>query len=372
MPGSNANFNASTRSFTQVMTPLTMTAPQTSVFADLPQSGYVGALDLVFTGTATADATAGGANTLLYPIAGAAVNLVKKIQLRTNQGADLWNTSGWGALLYDRTLRSDFDPATVPANVFPFTPDPSTAYWKPLPANIAASASATFAFPVRMQLSWGEMLMAGLILLQNPGVRFTLSIDWGAPSDLFTAATAAQVTLSNVQVTPFLEQYLVPGEDANQPDLSLAKTVLEDLLPITGIGKYAYQPPRGNTYTRILQEWVNGPTTAYVPMGFKAGSSATFATLFEAVYSQTQNIKNTPVANQLYQQRRLYGGSLPVGVYVHEWSLGNGVPEFPNGRDNIDTSQITDFNINTTLAGSSPTAGAYVRSVKEQLVVVQA
>ncbi len=369
MAGSNANFNATTRSFTQIMTPMVMQATGTTTFADLPQSGYLAAIDLIFTGTATADGTTGGANILTYPAPN--FGLVKKIQLRTNQGADIWNTSAWGAYQYDRTLRSDFDPRTVPANTFPFTPDPSDAYWDPLPSNIAASGSTDFAFPVRLQLTWGEMLQAGLILLQNPGVRFTMSIDWGSATDLFTAATAAQVTLSNVSVTPYLQLFQVPQEDTNQPDLSLAKTVLEDILPITGTGVFNYQPPRGNTYTRLIQEFVNGPTTGYLPMGYEAGSSATYVTLFQAIYSQTQNIMNTPVLNKLFEQRRLYGGSLPVGCYVHEFSLGNGVPEFPNGRDNVDTSQITDFNINTTLAGSSPTAGAFVRTVKEQLVVEQ-
>lgn len=362
----NGNFNAATRSFTQTMTPLTMSAVGTTSQADLPQTGYLAAIDLIFTGTITTAALSSTTN-VAYALGGPVpFGLIKKINLRTNEGADIWSTSAWGAYQYDRTIRSGFDPITNHQDFLNAgDTDPFASYCN-RPGSLGASQTFNFALPIRLQLTWGEMLMAGLILLQNPGVRFTLSIDWGSTTDLWSA-TAGTVTLSNVQVIPYLQLFLVPREDQDQPDLSLAKTVLEDIRPITQSGTFAYEPPRGNTYTRIIQEFVDKPGALYAPISHSSITS------FNVLYSQTQNLRNDPVANRLFEQRRLYGADLPCGVYVTELSLGNGVPEFPNGRDNLDTSQITDFQLNTVISSAlTISSGAFCRSVKEQLVVVQA
>ncbi len=363
MPGgNNANFNATTRSFTQSLTPMVMQAPGTTTSLDLPQTGYLAAIDLIFTGTVT---LAGDGKTLT-PLATCPWGLVNGVQLRTNEGADVWNTTLWGANLYQQTLRTAFAP-DLPVTASGQGRTADSNYWSQPNAQFDTSAITStfnFALPVRLQLSWGEMLMAGLILLQNPGVRFTLSINWGTVGNIGTAETG--VTFTNAQVIPALELYLVPQEDTNQPDLSLAKTVLEDSQPITGAGVFQYVPPRGNTYTRLIQYFADG-STHQPPMTPQTTASIN---QFQVVYSQTQNINNDLVANKLWRQRRLYGVDQYDGVYVHEYSLGNGVPEFPNGRDNIDTSQITDMNINTTIGGTV-TAGASVRTIKEQLVVVQ-
>jgi hypothetical protein len=363
MQGSNANFNATTRSFTQSLTPMVMQAPGTTTSLDLPQTGYLAAIDLIFTGTVTLSSGS------VTPNATFPWGLINGIQLRTNEGADIWNTTGWGANVYQNTLRSGFAPDVGFSQAMGTAlaygrGNFITSYFDQPTGGSAITSTFNFALPVRLQLSWGEMLQAGLILLQNPGVRFTLSINWGTVGQIGTSESG--ITFSNAQVIPALELFLVPQEDTNQPDLSLAKTVLEDTQPITGAGVFQYSPPRGNTYTRLIQYFADGATgnPAMTP------SSTANVSQFQVVYSQTQNINNDLVANKLWRQRRLYGFDLYDGVYVHEYSLGNGCPEFPNGRDNIDTSQITDMSINTTIGGTV-TAGASVRTVKEQLVVVQ-
>jgi hypothetical protein len=91
-------------------------------------------------------------------------------------------------------------------------------------------------------------------------VRFVLSIDWGTSTDIATTCTVGTTT-----VTPALECFLVPKDASDYPDLGFAKTVLEDIAPITQTGVYTYQPPRGNTYTRIIQEFVNNAATSPLP-----------------------------------------------------------------------------------------------------------
>src|SRR5207244_1846344 len=175
------------RSFSQTMSPLTMAAVGTTSQADLPQTGYLAAIDLLFTGTITTAAASSTTN-VAYALGGPVpFGIIKKINLRTNEGADIWNTSAWGAYQYDRTIRTGFDPITNHSDFLGGADlDPFTSYCN-RPGNLGASTTFNFVLPIRLQLTWGEMLMAGLILLQNPGVRFTLSVDWGATTDLWSA-----------------------------------------------------------------------------------------------------------------------------------------------------------------------------------------
>lgn len=341
------NFNLATRGYTQVMNAMTWAANSTSQ-QELPQTGFLHAIDLIFSVAITATT-----QTALYP--GVPLGLIKRIRLTTNEGADIWNTSGQGAYLYDKTLRSGWDPQKVYGGELDTS---ASAVYRNISAKGATFSSGTFIVPIRLQISWSEAALTGLLLLQNPGVRFMLSIDWGAATDLATTCTVTSAT-----VTPALECFLVPKDPQDYPDLGFAKTVLEDIAPVTQTGVFSYQPPRGNTYTRIIQEFVNAGTAAF---------TATDITQLQVVFSQTQNIVNDLNANRLFRQGRLYGQDMPSGVYVTELSLGNGIPEQPNGRDNLDTSQITDFQLNTTIgSGVSVGAGSYCRTVKEQLVVVQ-
>jgi hypothetical protein len=359
------NFNLATRGYTQQMTAMTYSANGTSS-QDLPQTGFLHAIDLIFSVTLTV-ATGGFTPNSYIPCP---LGLVKRIRLTTNEGADIWNTSAWGAYLYNRTLRSGFDGIKAHSGQFDYSTDggltplsPWKAYETIPTGGSAKTATATYLFPIRLQIAWGEMDLTGLVLLQNPGVRFTLNIDWGATADIATSVTNTTITAT---VTPALECFLVPKDEDDYPDLGFAKTVLEDIAPLTQSGVFSYQPPRGNTYTRIIQEFVNNPSSVNTPMDHSN------VTNLGVVFSQTQNIVNDLSANRLYRQRRLYGQDLPSGVFVTELSLGMGVPEFPNGRDNLDTSQITDFQVNSTIgSGTTVSSGSFVRTVKEQLVVVQ-
>lgn len=350
------DFNLATRQFKQVLSPQSYVASGTSQ-QDLPQVGYLARIDCIVTGTVTASAAGATAATYVPPPFG----LIKRIKLSTNEGADIWSTSAWGAYVYGRTLRTGYDVAVNHADFLGGFNDPYSAYFA-APGTLGASASASFVIPISLQLSWGEMLLSGLILLQNPGVRFTLSVDWGTGTDLYSA-NGATCTFSNVQLVPQLTLYHVPADPQDQPDLAFAKTVLEDIQTITAAGVQTYRPLMGNTYTRIIHELINGGTTPF---------TKTEVTDHNITFAQTQSVYTEKTAHKLMEQRRLYGGDLPAGVFVHEFSLGNGVPEFPNGRDNFDTSQITDMAVNTTIAsGTTVNAGSYMRTIREQLVLVR-
>jgi hypothetical protein len=343
------NFNLATRGYTQQMNAMSYVSNGTSQ-QELPQTGFLHAIDLIFSVALTATT-----QTAIYP--GNPLSLIKRIRLTTNEGADIWNTSGQGCYLYNKTLRSGWD--SQKAYQSQLDTGASAGYMN-VTAGAGTFSTGTFLIALRLQLGWSEAALTGLLLLQNPGVRFVLSIDWGTSTDIATTCTVGTST-----VTPALECFLVPKDASDYPDLGFAKTVLEDIAPITQTGVFTYQPPRGNTYTRIIQEFVHNASTI-------APFAVSDITQLKVVFSQTQNIVNDLSANRLFRQRRLYGQDMPKGVYVTELSLGNGVPELPNGRDNLDTSQITDFQLQTTVAsGATVEAGSYVRTVKEQLVVVQ-
>jgi hypothetical protein len=69
---------------------------------ELPQTGFLHAIDLIFSVALTATT-----QTAIYP--GNPLALIKRIRLTTNEGADIWNTSGQGCYLYNKTLRSGWD-----------------------------------------------------------------------------------------------------------------------------------------------------------------------------------------------------------------------------------------------------------------------
>ncbi len=356
------DFNRATRAAKQVLPVMTYSANGTSIL-ELPQTGYLGAINLLLKGSVTA-ASASTTTAALWPVF--PLGLIKRITLRTNEGAEIWSTSGMGAYLYSRAIRSGFDVATNHSDYLRSGGvDPYGRYFANN-GDIAASTTETFRAALRLPLAWGEMNLTGLLLLQNPGVRFTLEITWGdaatANGGLWSAITGT-ITAGTITVTPQLELYHLPASSDDDPNLAFAKTVIEDTKAFTGTGDQTYNPPMGNIYNRIIQEWVNGGAAPFSPAditGFKVSFAQT-----QVVYTEDADIK-------LFDQRRLYGHDLPEGVYVHEFSLPNGFPELPGGRDQFDTSQITDMSVVGTIASTATvSAGSYIRNIREQLVTVQ-
>jgi hypothetical protein len=91
-------------------------------------------------------------------------------------------------------------------------------------------------------------------------------------------------------------------------------------------------------------------------------------TQFTYNYSQTQFPYVVNPDQVLWEQYYNYGGDLPQGVYVRDFSLGNGFPEIPTFRDVINTARVTNFEMDFTLDSSLVLTNALVRQIREQLL----
>ena len=355
------DFNRATRQSLQTLAQLTPptagTAGQISRL-DLPQSGFLAALWLILEGT-TATGVGGSTTVETYPIP--ASNFLRRIRVHNNQGVELWNTSGYGAYLYNRTLRTGFDPATnypdfqyaVPANtVF-------SRYLR-LPTSLGASASETWRFPYYVPIAWGPGLQHGLQNLQDPAITYTLELTWGDLTDLYSATASA--SLSAVTVTPVIELYSMPAEAIDLPRLAFTKTVLEELQNLTaGTGENTYRFTTGNILTRLIHELQNEVSNDPAPI------DPANVTNFTLTYSQTQVPYVIDPDVQLFRQRALYGGDLPQGVYAFELGMPLMLPELVGIRDTLNTARLTDLVTRITLSGVTLDNG-FLRTIKEQLV----
>ena len=333
------NFLLATRQGRKSLPAVAINAGQQVTF-ELPQTGFGAALNLLLQGSvATADGDSFTAKA--YPAFPAAV--VARIRVYSNEGVELYNTSGWGNIVYQTTLRTGVSP---------------------LDASLFSLTTEGFAINFRVPITWGENLQAGLILLQNTNVRYYCEITFSTVLQM--NADGDEGTLTGT-ITPSLEFYHLPSRQQDYPLMKYLKQVVEDIKVIPGTGDFVYQPPTGNLYTRVLQEFVNKASGAFVPMTVKSD-----LTRLQLNYSQTQVPYDELVLNRLADQERWYGQALPAGVVAHELSLGNGFPEVPTSRDIINTSRLTDFNIVTGI-GSSVTvdAAAYCRTIREQLLPIR-
>lgn len=351
------DFNRGTRQSLQTLPVITGTVGQPNR-GDLPQSGFLAGLWLLFSGTTT---TAAASSTTAENYIQPPVGIARRIRVYNNQGVELWNTSGWGAYLYNATLRTGFDQLVEHADYLGGFVSPFTRYFAAA-TSLGASASENWRFALYLPIAWGPGLQAGLQLLQDPAIRYQIEITWGDTTDLYSATTGT-VTLSNLQCLPVIEQYAVPAQAIDLPRLSYTKTVLEDLTPVTqGTGDFTYRFTTGNIATRIIQEFTNTAAGDRTPI------PAANITQTQVRYSQTQvpYLQNSDI--QLFRQRFLYDRDLPVGTYVQEFAMGPmGLPELVGTRDVLNTARLTDLDIITTLAGVTPVS-AQCRTIREQLV----
>lgn len=350
-------FNAATRRFLRRQPSLSFTAGGT-VSQELPQTGFLGGMILQVRGTTTT-AAASTATVEDYPRG--AQGILSRIKLTTNEGADIVNLSGQGLYLVNRCLRTAFDPfSDFPDQTIPGVSNPFDRYNAP-PTSLGASSSQTWVGTYYVPISWTLANLQGLLLAQNLGVRFTLSVDWGSTTSLYSATTGT-VTLSNVSLTPQLVMFAIPDEEVNYPDLRFTHNLIEEVPPLN-TNQYVFRPKLGNIYLRVIEEFVNPSGGNFLPVDPSNFQQRDFS------YAQVQNVESTFPDLDLFWQRMTYASDLPPGVYVREWQNGNGVLELGNTRDAVDSAQITDMQLSTQLASSlTLNTGAFVRTVSEQLV----
>lgn len=348
-------FDATTRRLIQRLNPVTFT-PSTPVSIDIPQVGFAAGLVLRFAGTLT---TAGGGSATVRPYPSGAHGIANRVRVTTSEGNDVYNTSGQGLYLVNRHLRTGFDPFTnTPSQGIAGVPNAHTAWWN-TPVSLGATQTQTWLGTYYLPLSWTMANLQGLLLTQNLGAQFTLTIEWGDLPQLYSATVGA--TLSAVTCRPTLIFFALPDDEINFPDLRFIHSWIERRRPLDG-SEFAYRPKLGNIFLRSIQEFINPVGGADLPIAPASFDERRYR------FAQTQNVEVIHAADQMFLNRLNYGLDLPPGVLTWEWQMGNGILEQGNTRDAVDTSLITDMSLETNISTAvTINAGAFVRCIDEQL-----
>lgn len=349
-------FDATTRRLIQKLNPITFTE-NTPVSIDIPQVGFAAGLILRFSGTST---TAGGGLATVRPYPSGAHGIANRVRVTTSEGNDIFNTSGQGLYLINRHLRTAFDPFSGCLNQsISGVPDAHTAWWD-TPYTLGASQVQNWIGTYYLPLSWTMANLQGLLLTQNLGAQFTLTVDWGSSAQLYSAT--AGLTLSGITCRPTLVFFALPDDEINFPDLRFIHSWIERRRPLVG-SEFAYTPKLGNVFLRSIQEFINPPSAGVdLPIAPASFEERRYR------FAQTQNVEVINSADQMFLNRLNYAQDLPPGVLTWEWQMGNGIMEQGNTRDAVDTSLITDMSLETNIATSvTINSGAYVRCIDEQL-----
>jgi hypothetical protein len=284
-------------------------------------------------------------------------SLVRRVRVRNNIGVNLVDVTAWGLALHNMTEHKGFS----------FTDDPdgfthSGAAADPFARYFAYAApgavtSATVRWAQKVPIALGPQNITGLQNLQNPSVRYTLEIDWGAPTDLMAGtAGPAIATDTGATIIPVLELFTIPSDEMDHPDLGVSRILQEERQAISVTGDITYRPNLGPNFLKFILEPINNSEP--IPMAN--------ITNLRARYAGAQEFFRCNPDVWAFIQRLKYGVDLPESVYALDYLLGNGVPELPHERDVVDSSRITDLEyIITTDASLSGTS--FLRVVKDYL-----
>ncbi len=366
------DFNRGTRQsfLTQPSVSFTQGQPQR---INLPLTGYLSDLFGIVSGTTT---TGAASSTTAKSYIPTPVGIVRSFLVKTNQGVQIWNTSGWGAVLTAMRSKYHFDPLVEQAgefnysNAFGNAQDPFAMY-RNTDASLGASASQNWKFPFWLQIAWGPVGQAGLQLLQDPAIQYQFEVGWGDATDLYSTTTGT-VTLSSIQALPGVVLYHVPERAVDLPKLTYSYTTIEEIQSLlVGSGDNAFKFVTGNMAESVILEYVNAPSSVQTPLfptGATPGAAINPLTRIKTRYAQTQVPYDSDPNIWLLWQRWKYGRDLPGGVYVHEFGQPNGLPELVGIRDIINTARLTDLDLIATLSGQTLTS-AFVRGIRRQLSV---
>lgn len=324
------------------------------LYFELPKVGLLSRLILQLSGVMTVTLSGGTAaisERLAY-------NLIKRVRLIANSGASIFDVSGYGTYAINRLLRYDSSPQDSLID----HGTKALAYQ----AGVTAGAN-NWNFGLEIPIAVNERDPLGLILLQNQASQLVLEIEFNseysldamlAPVLVTGAATASFVG----KVGAMMEYFTVPRNVEDYPALNVIHQWIEQRDSVTSVGAWTKNLQRGNTYQRIVHALTVN----------KALNSAAVEKL-RLIYNQAETPYNVNALTQAFLQRSRYGSDLPKGMFVHDFTMSNGLPSLGNARDFIRSAGVTEFQSEVTIAsGTSMTAGqCFIDTLTEQLITIE-
>jgi len=317
-------------------------------------TGLINKILLYFSGTITSGSGAptGSWGTYLpLPYA-----LIKRIRVYTSENVTVWDTSGWGCAYRNLYLKQTYAMATDPSQYL--STNNRTALYQTNTGTPAASTAYTFSGWLEVPIGTDDMMMLGLLLMQNLDVQLFMDIQFATQTDL---GTIAGVTYTpNITFYPNVEFFTIPpAESMALPNLKYVHVTQETLYPFTSNGEVIVRPPIGNVYlsaSGIMEN--NGAQIAPTNIGN-----------LQIAYAQTVLPYNETYQQHIAGIKSSYNFTPPDGSFMYDWYNGIGVPAIYEPRDFMNTAQQTDFQMKFNFTGLTPSS-AQIRLITEQLAAV--
>jgi hypothetical protein len=274
-------------------------------------------------------------------------NILKRIQGLTNLGtATVFDLSGYGAYLVSKVTDTTVELGAAGSDVT--APDPMYN----IPTNLGTTATpVSFVLMIPVSVNDGDQFQIGLLNLQAPEIRFTLSLTFsstpGAPATGLADAFVTSNTLTlGGQVFVYYEYYEVPDPAQVMLPPRVMFRQVEDRIPILGTGDTTYLFPRqGIILQAIHNVIINGAVN-------KSPSAVLARRL---VFNKTDTPYQFDYIVDRILNRYRYGfpgtnKDLPAGAHI--WDMYDAQQEPSRGdlRDAIDSEALNTLESVITIA----------------------
>lgn len=327
-----------------------------------PQIGLLSGIYL-FVAASVSDAASSPAATLNAFKSGP-FNLTKRITGALNLGTNnVYDVSGYGLYGVNKVQAINSDQALFQqgTSAIPGYANTDEYFQYPLTGSLTQNVAAAFTYVLYIPVSVNdhEQFHLGLLNLQAPEVRKTLSISTGQLSDVYTTSDA--ITLGG-NIYPYMEYFEVPNPQAVALPPRIMHRLLEDRTPILNTGDTTYLTPRQGYLLQALQTIsLNGAITK------SGGVPGNIGTPLGTPDMQQQRVvfnkTDTPYQNDFILQRALarmrYGSGaglandLPAGTFIWDFFNAKGLPTRGDLRDVIDTESLSTLELITTISAGA-------------------
>jgi len=270
-------------------------------------------------------------------------NLLKRITGATNLGtATLFDLSGYGAFMVDKVTDTTVE---TRAENYDVTAGANSLYAYPSSYVATVAKPVQFILMIPVTANDGPQFAVGLINLQAPELRFTLSLTFGAQTDAYSFSGADVLTLGGT-VTVYYSYYEVPNPDQVQLPARVLHRLIEDRTAIAAAGDVTYLVPRQGVALQILHNVIlNGAIS----------KNTTDVVSRRLVFNKTDTAYNQDRIVDMILNRFRYGfgglaGDVPGGTFVWDFFDADQAPSRGDLRDAIDTEALSTLESIVTLA----------------------
>ncbi len=280
-------------------------------------------------------------------------NALKRITGSTNLGtATVFDLSGYGLFCVNKITDTavDYKAENTDTTVSTTVGASFNLYQYPTAYVQNVAKPLQFVLVVPVAINDGPQFSLGLINLQAPEIRFTLSLTFGLASDIYT--TSDTLTLGG-NVNVYYAYYEVPNPSQVALPPRLLHRLLEDRASITATGDTTYLVPRqGVLLQQIHNITLNGALT----------KNSTDVVGRRLVFNKTDTPYNIDyiVDRMLARLRYAFPGTVqdvPGGMFIWDFFNGDQAPTRGDLRDAIDTEALSTLESVVTIA-SGATLGA--------------